>query len=342
MGLIHDGKVPSHDTIRTIFCNMDPVSLREHTIGAIYQVVSRHKLDQNQIHHLALDGKEIRGTGRAKSTKKPARNTNVFNVYDVTNGINLIADPIDSKTNEIPTGQDIIYHLDIKGKMISGDAMQTKEKMCSLIDFRKGYYTFPVKDARTTAYKEIEAIFEDPMLKKGRKKHVIGDRVFEVYKLGRTRRISDFLTTKMVVKMTSYTRGKEDPTVLYFMSNHTKTDLVLDTICHRWAIENDLHKLKDSDLINEDGIRFRNDTALRNMTVITDLIAAFVQMYRALKPGMQLRRAKMRMKGEPLESMEEVLKVLGDEEFIRQLRESKKRSPKRKKRILEEQELDDE
>lgn len=343
LGLIHDGQVPSHDTIRTIFSNMDSSSFRESTIGAIHQMVSRLSEPTEKLHHLALDGKEICGTGRAKGTRKPARNTNVFNVYDVTNGINLIAEPIDSKTNEIPTGQDIIYHLDIKGKMITGDAMQTKEKMCSLIDWKKGFYVFPVKDARTTLYKETAEIFEDPALKKSRKKYVIGDRVFEVCKLGRTRKLTDYPSVRLVVKMISYVRGEENPFVQYFISNQAKTDPVLDAICCRWSIENDLHKLKDSSLINEDGIRFRDETALRNMTVITDLIAAFVQMYRALEPGMKLKFAKMAMKGKTLLSMEKVLKALGDEEFLRQLRESRQRKPKKgKSKVPEDLDSDEE
>lgn len=332
MGLIHDGQVPSHDTFRTVFSNMDPVSLRESTIGSLYKILLKYLPTEDSGRLLILDGKEICGTGRAKNTRNPARNTNVFNVFDASHGINLIADPISSKTNEVPVAEDVLFALDIKGDMITADAMQAKERICSLIDWKKGFYTFPVKDKRTHAWQQIHGIFEDPRLSKGRKKYTVGNRVFEVYKLTRSRRIDDFPTTKLLVKMTSYIRKSEEPTVMYFMSNSKDVDRVIDAVCNRWQIENTLHKLKDSSLINEDGIRFRDDTALRNMTVITDLIAVLVYLVQALDPEMKLKFAKMAVKSDPIGSLLRVLEALGDEEFIRRFREGRKK-PAIKRRI---------
>lgn len=328
LGLIHNGQIPSHDTFRQVFSHIDPAAFRSQVIWALYNLVKSEGAEGVEMFN--VDGKEICGTGRAKNTKNPQRNVNVLNVYDVKNRINIVATPVDSKTNEIPAAREALYHLDLKGVYVTADALHTCEETCQLISMKKGYYVFPVKDKRTAAFKQISSIFEDPRVR-SRRTVEKADRTFEICKLGQARKIDSYPKARLAVRMISYTRSGE-PTVMYFISNSAKEDCVLEAICRRWEIENELHKLKDSSLINEDGIRFRDKTALQNMTVMTDLIAMLVQMVMALEPGRSMKFAKWDMKHYPLQTMQKVLSQLGDEEFLRRLREPRPRRVRRKKK----------
>lgn len=319
LGLIQNGQYPSHDVFRNVFCNLDPVAFRDHLIWSLLKLAQSHPLPKGQHLLLEIDGKEILGTGRAKTTKNPQRNVNVLNVYNATDRMNMVAIPIDSKTNEIPTAREALYHLDLKGVYITADALHKCEETCQLISMKEGKYVFPVKDKRTRACQQVTAVFEDPRLIRGRKKTVIGSREFEYYKLGQTRQIDGYPSARLVVKMISHTHRPE-PVIRYFISNSQKPEAVLEAICRRWEIENDLHKVKDSKEINEDGIRFRNETALRNMTTLTDFITLLIQLFQALNLGMPLKQAKKHLKWKPVETIQAVLSALGKEEFIEKLR----------------------
>ena len=55
---------------------------------------------QGKYIHMAIDGKELRGTGRNVLTNKPLSNLQTLNVYNVSSGICLFSTLINKKTKQ--------------------------------------------------------------------------------------------------------------------------------------------------------------------------------------------------------------------------------------------------
>ena len=102
---------------------------------------------------LALDGKTLRGShdGEKKATQ-------LLSVVDHKNGVIMAQKEIESKTNEIPVAQNLLSAMEIKGCVITGDAIHTQDKTATIIARdQEADYVFTVKDNRENLKKEIHA-----------------------------------------------------------------------------------------------------------------------------------------------------------------------------------------
>ena len=95
--LVEKGKIPSHDTFMRVFQYLDASSLRDVFLERIKYMMKRLvELDREAAGKKSLlsgDGKEVRGSGR----KDQSRNINVFNIYNVSNGLCLSSTPLADK-----------------------------------------------------------------------------------------------------------------------------------------------------------------------------------------------------------------------------------------------------
>ena len=82
LNLIKDDNIPSHDSFRYIFSNLNPDYLLDATISRFYGLLKDVEDNDNTYKQLCIDGKDFRGSGRAKNTDNPLENKDVINVYD--------------------------------------------------------------------------------------------------------------------------------------------------------------------------------------------------------------------------------------------------------------------
>ena len=100
---------------------------------------------------LAIDGKTLRGShdGENKAIQLLSLVTH--------EGVVVAQEKVDSKTNEIPVAQKILSGLDIKGAIITGDAMHTQTLTATVIVREKeADYVLTAKDNQPTLKSEIE------------------------------------------------------------------------------------------------------------------------------------------------------------------------------------------
>ena len=102
---------------------------------------------------LALDGKVLRGShdGEKKATQ-------LLSIVDHKDGMVITQREVSNKTNEIPIAQKLLSEMEIKGCVITGDALHTQDKTATIIARdREADYVFTVKDNRKKLKKEIKA-----------------------------------------------------------------------------------------------------------------------------------------------------------------------------------------
>jgi hypothetical protein len=77
----------------------------------------------------------------------------------IANDINIAQKQIASKTNEIPTAQPLLEPLDLKGKVITGDAMHTQTDLARfVVEKKQADYLFTVKDNQSTIKDDIQSL----------------------------------------------------------------------------------------------------------------------------------------------------------------------------------------
>ena len=76
---------------------------------------------------IAIDGKEIRSTGKMKKYDNPLH---IISAQIGELGLTLAQRTVESKSNEIPAVPELIKELEIKGGMVVADAMNCQYRDC--------------------------------------------------------------------------------------------------------------------------------------------------------------------------------------------------------------------
>ena len=107
--------------------------------------------------HLAIDGKALRGAAeKTKSGTAPM----LLNVVETVRGLILAQLPVDSKTNEITVIPELLKLLDIRGSVITIDAIGTQTAIMEQIHEQEGHFVFTVKKNQPDAYEEIHTFLD--------------------------------------------------------------------------------------------------------------------------------------------------------------------------------------
>ena len=121
------------------------------------QIVNAWLAEQTDPDALAVDGKTLRG-----AKDEAGKQVHLLSALSHNEGIVVSQKSVDTKTNEITVFQPLLNDLDLKGKVVTADAMQTHVKHAKYLVEEKGAdYLFVVKGNQKNLLASIEAIDED-------------------------------------------------------------------------------------------------------------------------------------------------------------------------------------
>ena len=111
---------------------------------------------------IALDGKTLRGTIPLGQT----RGVHLLAAYLPGAGVVLMQVEVAGHENEIAAAPQVLKRLDLRGKIVTGDALLTQRKLSRQIVEEGGEYVFPVKDNQPQLLHDIRTLFApEPCLK---------------------------------------------------------------------------------------------------------------------------------------------------------------------------------
>ena len=113
---------------------------------------------------IAYDGKICRGSKRDNTVNGEVLPVNAMTAFNVTKDIPLATKFIGDKTNEIPTGPELIKLLDLTNTISTFDALNTQKKTIKAIAGKGGDYVGALKGNQHNFYKEVVDFFEDKKL----------------------------------------------------------------------------------------------------------------------------------------------------------------------------------
>ena len=120
--------VPSHDTFSRVFSSIDSKKFTSIFIEWIKDIVKQKGL------HVAIDGKAI------KSARDKVNNGNVpyiLSGFLCNIGLSIRQIKVDDKSNEITAIPDLLDLIDVKGKIITIDAIGNQEDIANKIVYGK-------------------------------------------------------------------------------------------------------------------------------------------------------------------------------------------------------------
>jgi predicted transposase YbfD/YdcC len=138
--------VPSHDTFERVFDRLNP---------PVFQACFREWVQAVQealrIKHVAIDGKTLRGSGTAKLGP-----LHLVSAWATGQSLSLGQVAVDSKSNEITAIPALLELLDLKGALVTIDAMGCQKAIAQKIKDQKGDYILTVKDNQEHLLQDIE------------------------------------------------------------------------------------------------------------------------------------------------------------------------------------------
>ena len=160
--------VPAHDTFERVLGLIAPEELQKATAAYLVSELTEIKkalgIKEEGMRQFCFDGKEQKGSGRKYNTDKKIKNLQTLHCYDASNEICLASVPIDEKTNEIPTAQDLLTQMQLKNCIVTFDALNTQKDTVKIIIANKGDYVGGLKGNHHTFYDEVVLFFSEDEL----------------------------------------------------------------------------------------------------------------------------------------------------------------------------------
>ena len=106
---------------------------------------------------VTIDGKTLRGT----IPKGKTRGVHLLAAYLPEEGVVLLQVEVSQKENEIVAAPTLLQQLDLKGRIVSGDAMFTQREISVVVLAQGGDYLWFVKDNQRTLNEDVQRFFQE-------------------------------------------------------------------------------------------------------------------------------------------------------------------------------------
>lgn len=289
--------IPSHDTFRRVFERINPKQLQD----ALTEWTSQlNKCLEGKV--VAIDGKTLRSSFDKTKALAPLHTVSAFAAE-----ANLVIGQVfvDEKENEIAVIPDLLRTLEIKGAIVTIDAMGCQKKIAKQIcQENKADYILALKRNHPDLHDEVAALF-----RLAEQHSQVTTETFCTNDKGHGRIESRECTCieaepwlghvaegwtklKTVAKVVSKVdrKGKISEDTRYFLSSlPCDPEMIAGAIREHWRIENTLHWSLDV-VFKEDDTHIRKDNSPKNLSIIRRI--AFSLAKERTPKGLTTRRAQ--------------------------------------------------
>jgi predicted transposase YbfD/YdcC len=298
IGLELPNGTPSHDTFYRVFAKLNPRAFQAGFTAWINAVC-----DTLDFVHIPIDGKTIRGSRGPDGTA-----LHLVSAWAAEHRLTLAQVAVDGKSNEITAIPELLRMLNLRGALVSIDAIGCQKAIAEQIREGGGDYLLALKDNQPTLSAEVAACFErahdcqfqglkhDSYTTKEVSHGRYEERVCTVlYEPAGVPAAAEWVDLKAVVQVIRTRRkgGKESTEVAYYISSSTaKAAVLAEGVRAHWAIENGQHWCLDV-LLGEDRCQTEQETAAENLAWLRKVVLSLLRQDRSKGsvPTKQLRAA---------------------------------------------------
>lgn len=298
------GGVPSNDTYRRLMTRMLPQKLeeayRQWVLPYVGGCIGKH---------IAIDGKTIctASNYRLSNEETPEGKLHIISAWVREDGISLGQIKTDEKSNEITAIPKMLDTLDVKGAVVTIDAMGCQVDIAEKIIDREANYLLALKKNQLNLYESVEEYFKwartEPIEKKQLKEysyeeHEHGRHVYRTVEVCNdvswieTVREWKRLSSIVCVTRKGEREGRQtEETAYYISSREWEADEVAKHIQGHWTIENNLHWSLDV-AFNEDSSKIHLGYSAENLSVIRKIAQKLLKAETTFKGGSIRRKAR--------------------------------------------------
>ena len=277
--------IPGSDTILRVLARIDTKQLEEVFIAYARETFGK-KVAANEV--VAIDGKTIRRSAYTPGdkTKTAHKACHVVSAWANSLGVCFGQVKTEEKSNEITAIPELLELLDIKGMIVTIDAMGCQKKITEKIAEKESEYVISLKGNQGTIHNDVKEFFEQPF----------NDRYNERYDIqhiececeighGRIEKRACYVCTNIdwlaekdawkqlhavgmvVSERVDKKTGNKSIERRYFLTSLTDAAQAAHAMRAHWSVENNLHWVLDT-VFNEDYCLVRKDNAAANLNIL--------------------------------------------------------------------------
>lgn len=294
--------IPSHDTFGRVFARLDATRFE-----ACFRAWVQAATVTLPAQVIAIDGKTLRGSFDTFLGKTAIQ---MVSAWATASHLVLGQVKVDDKSNEIPAIPELLRLLEIKGCIVTIDAMGCQKAIAQAIVQKEGDYVLAVKDNQEHLHQELIELFacaaEDDfrdvqhdyckVTSKGHGRLEIR-RCWTIFDPDYLRYIRDRdrwpqLSSLVLIE---YERRQGKRVTIerryYISSLPGEARQILTVVRSHWGIENSLHWVLDI-AFDEDRSRIRKDNGPENFSLLRRIAVNLAQQDQTTKAGVRSKRLK--------------------------------------------------
>jgi predicted transposase YbfD/YdcC len=279
--------IPSHDTIRRVFC-----ALRPSAFEACFVSWMNAACEACGLQRIHIDGKTLRGSRRNKKDGL-CKALHLVSAWAGANHLTLGQVAVDDHSNEITAIPKLLELLELKGCIVTLDAMGCQKDLAEQIVDGGGDYVFTVKENQGRLYEDIKALLERALnsdfagldydfFQSEEQGHGRQERrtYLGIYNPKELPTAADWkgLSSVVIVTRERQIGDKETVEQHYYISSCNKLRGAewAEVIRGHWGIENNLHWVLDV-IFKEDQCRTQDVNAACNLALLRKIAVSLLK-----------------------------------------------------------------
>ena len=291
--------IPSVDTFERVFARIDPKEFKACFIQWI-QAISH--LTKGEV--VAVDGKTLR---RSHDQSRGKSAIHMVSAWACANGLVLGQTKTDEKSNEITAIPELLKMLEIKGCIVTIDAMGCQKRICETIIEKGADYIFSLKANQDNLHEDVKLYFQN------QRENAFTDVAFDYHEttdaehgkieirkywtlsnidwLQGKENWKNLTTICMVNRERQFANKTENETSYYIGSVENNAKTFAHAIRSHWRVENSLHWVLDVSF-REDDSRIRKDHAPDNFAVLRHIALNMIKKENSVKKSIKAKRLR--------------------------------------------------
>lgn len=307
--------IPSHDTLCRVFGMISPDVIQQ--LYQKWQELLNREEGEAIKRIICIDGKTMRSNKR-----KDSRPNHIVSAWSREDGFCLGQKAVEEKSNEITAIPQVLEKIQIKGQVVTIDAMGTQTAIAEKIRSKRADYVLALKRNQGNLWEDVSLYLMDEEVKrkireKGNYKRTVEKarsqiEIREYYQTEETGWLSQKKEWKGLKSIgmeekTIRAEGKEEKKEYRYYISNLKTDVELFSRAVRghWSVES-MHWHLDV-TFREDANTTLDKQASQNLNIIRKWSLSILKMIEIFRPNISIKKKRFVISMNPAEFLEQVL-----------------------------------
>ena len=311
LGLALPNGIPSHDTLSTVFRMLDRATFEQ----CFLRWMGAADMPLKPGTQVSIDGKSLR---RSHQRSKGVKPLHLVSAFAVEQGLVLAQRATEEKSNEITAIPELLRALNLKGCIVSIDAMGTQTEIVDTICDKGADYLLPVKGNQPSLQQAIIGFFDKAEAKEWRTVKHTSERTVDAdhgrietrqcWAVPLPKALAEYadswrnLKSIALIEATREINGVSSTERRYYITSlSADAPLILASARSHWGIENGLHWRLDVQM-REDECRIRGNGA-ENVAVLRRIAFNKLQRESSTKRSMRTKQVRASMSNDYLKQV---------------------------------------